>query len=597
MPATPKAAAGASLWRDILGLSKLWPYLRPNRRLMIAAALLIPVISLLQMSLPLIIRHAIDAGITAKNQQVIITSSLIFMALTLAEYIARTTQSLSAAVAVHRMILLLRRRLMEHILRLSCSFHDRTLSGTLVTRATSDFDNLSESLNQGVLTSVIDMAVLIGSLAGLFVLDWRLALTTFAILPLVGKIVSAFSNALKRAMLAARVKIAALNAYTQECLYGASTVKVLTAQSAAARRYDALNIDYRDTQMRSVVLDAFMFATIDGIATITIGIILWVAIKGVTGEELLTVGVMVAFVQYVQQLFEPLKQLGNKIAMLQGAFTAIDRVFGVLAETEIMPGREQPEHLAGAVQFQDVSFRYTGAGERPWVLQKVSFTVPAGTTMAIVGATGSGKSTIVKLLTKLYTGYEGAVAIDGHEVTDIDGDYLRQRFAIVPQDIVIFEGSVAFNISLGQDGITREQVAAAAKTVGAHGFIQRLPGGYDFVLQEQGANLSHGQRQLIAFARAMVRNPVVVILDEATSSVDSESEAMIQEGVRKILRDRTVIVIAHRLSTIRQCHQILVLERGQVVELGDHRSLMAKNGAYARLHHALATEQTGSHQG
>lgn len=565
------------------GLRKLWPFLSPNRHLIIAAACLIPMISALQMSLPLVIRYAIDSGIAQGNKDVILTACLWFLGLTICEYTARMTQSLSAAVAVHRMILLLRRKLVSHVLQLPASYHDRTLSGTLVTRATSDFDNLSESLNQGVLTSVIDLAVLLGSLGGLFLLDWRLALTTFFILPIVGRIVVTFSKALKKAMLAARVKIASLNAYTQECLYGASTIKLLTAQGAAQQRYDTLNLDYRNTQMRSVILDAFMFATIDGIAAMTIGAILWVAISGFVGKEILTVGIMVAFVQYVQQLFEPLKQLGNKIAMLQGAFTAIERIFGVLDIQGDKSGDLQPAFLKGEVCFQDVSFSYGQGKTDQNQLEKISFSVPAGSSLAIIGPTGSGKSTIIKLLSKLYTGYKGSITIDHKEVAELDGGHLRGHFAIVPQDIVIFDGSVSFNIGLNKPGISDEQIQRAAQVVGAHSFIERLPGQYQYKLQEQGQNLSHGQRQLIAFARALVRNPAIVVLDEATSSVDSESEMLIQDAVSSILKERTVIVIAHRLSTIKQCDQIMVVEKGRVVEIGDHQDLLSRQGHYAKL--------------
>jgi ABC-type multidrug transport system fused ATPase/permease subunit len=491
------------------------------------------------------------------------------------------------------MTLRLRSKLLSHVLDLAPSFHDKSMSGALVTRATGDFDNLSESLNMGVLTSIVDIAVLLGCVVGMFILDWRLAMIALVILPLVFAIVQWFSREMKRAMVKARVKIAALNAYTQECFYGHTAIKTLTGEHHAARKYQKLNEEYRDAQMSSVILDAVMFAVLDGGASITLGIALWLIISSHSGSiddgsllrMGLSAGVIVAFVQYIQQLFEPLKQLGNKIAMLQGAFSSIDRIFGVLAFSDVIAPGEKVDHLNGQVAFEDVSFSYSqGSGT---ILSHVSFEVPAGSSLALVGATGSGKSTVIKLLTKLYEGYSGSITIDGKNLRTIDGPSLREQMAIVPQDIVLFDGSVSFNISLDRPGVTQAMVEAASRLVGADRFIDHLPKAYDTEIKEQGKNLSHGQRQLIAFARALVTNPKVVILDEATSSIDPDSERAIQDATTAILHDRTVIVIAHRLSTIEQCDQILVIDQGKILEKGTHRDLLSQEGAYARLSRAL----------
>ena len=584
------AASRRGFFAEMAGLSKLWPYLRPQKKLIVAAAFMVPVISALQTALPLILKYSIDHGILENDSKALFWSAVLFFIVVLGEYAVRASQSVLSSLAVHRMIKSLRSKLVKHVLKLKCSFHDKTLSGSLVTRATSDFDNLSESLNMGVLTSVVDLAVLAGCIIGMFVLDWHLAIWAILVVAFVGMIVQWFSKSLKTTMMKARVKIAALNAYTQECLYGHATIKTLVAEKDAGQKYDELNIEYRDAQMGSVVLDALMFAVLDGIASITIGVVLWLIVKEFwadAGASALSIGVVIAFVQYIQQLFEPMKHLGNKMAMLQGAFTSIDRIFTILGKDDFVSGNGDVGKVKGKLSFKNVSFSYNASNANP-VLNEVSFAINPGESLAIVGATGSGKSTIIKLVSKLYDGYKGSIALDDHEISYLDPQKVRQHIAIVPQDIVLFDGTLAFNISLNHPGITREQIINVCQKLGADRFIDRLPGTYDFKIKEHGANLSHGQRQVLAFARAMVRNPELIILDEATSSVDPGSEEIIQKATNTMLAEKTVIVIAHRLSTIRRCTNILVLEKGRIIEEGCHADLVAKQGAYFGLSTAFA---------
>lgn len=581
-----------SMKSSIQDLSRIWPYIRPQRRLLWVAIAMVPIISLLQMSLPLIVKRTIDLGIIPKQVDEIYFGVAIGIMAVISEYIARAIQTLVSAKAVHTMIRRMRHTLINHIMRLSSRFHDRSMSGALVTRATSDFDNLSESLNQGVLTSVVDLAVLTGALAGLFILNWKLALCSLVILPIVATVVVIFSKRLKRSMLIARSKIAALNAFTQECLYGVRTVKVLTAETEAQNKLDSLAADYRRAQMKSVTSDAFLFALLDGIASITTGIVLWFAVTLITGENNLTVGVMVAFVQYIQNLFDPLKQLGNKIAMLQGAFTSLDRIFGILDKKEFIEG-DKAVHIEKAnIRFENLNFRYNQSdSSSPLVLDNISFQLPQGKSLALVGATGSGKSTIIKLISKLYDGYEGDIYIDDQNLKNLSAEGLRQSIAIVPQDIILFEGSILFNITLGHPHIHRDKAIKAANIVGLDNFVAKLPNNYDYEIKEGGANLSVGQRQLIAFARALAKDPKVLILDEATSSVDPKSEMLIQNAIDRMLAGRTVIVIAHRLSTIKRCDKILVLEKGKIIERGDHKTLLEKKEKYFRLYTSMIEEK------
>jgi ATP-binding cassette subfamily B protein len=586
------ASSRRGFFAELAGLGKLWPYLRPQKTIIIIAALLVPAISALQTALPLIMQHAIDKGIIAKDQNVLLWSALLFFGCVVAEYAVRATQSVLSSLAVHRMIRELRAKLVRHVLKLKCSYHDKTLSGSLVTRATSDFDNLSESLNMGVLTSVVDIAVLTGCIIGMFSLDWHLAIYAVVIVPFVGMLVQWFSKSLKTAMMLARVKIAALNAYTQECFYGHATIKTLVAERDAVRKYGRLNVEYRDAQMGSVVLDALMFAVLEGIASVTIGVVLWMIVRDMQASTAISAGIAVAFVQYIQQLFEPLKQLGNKMAMLQGAFTSIDRIFTVLAKKKFVHGSGTVEQVRGQLSFRNVGFSYaakdSGKDQAEQVLKDVSFQIEPGQSLAIVGATGSGKSTIIKLISRLYDGYSGSIALDGTEISVLDPQSVRRHVAIVPQDIVLFDGSIAFNITLGHPGITRAEIEEVCTKIGAHRFVSQLPGGYDFMIREQGANLSQGQRQVLAFARAMVRKPELIILDEATSSVDPASEQIIQQATAAMLAEKTVIVIAHRLSTIRKCTNILVLDKGRVIEEGTHDALLQKQGTYFGLSTAFA---------
>ena len=579
---------------DFRGLGKLWPWLRVSKGRVFFALGLIPLIAALQTSVPLIIKDTIDRGVQHGRFDIITTGAIIFFVVVVCEYAGRSGQALLMALSVHRMIRDLRLSLVRHIMKLSARFHDHSLSGALVTRATSDFDNLSESLNQGVLTALVDMSMLVGAVIGLLILDWQLALCIFMVLPVVAVVVTTFSRLLKRAMLNARSRIAALNAYNQECLYGASTIKLLAAEEAAEGRITRLAKEYRNAQMTSVILDALMFSTLDGMAVITMGVFLWVALAGLAGEATLTPGLLVAFIAYINAMFEPLKQLGNKMAMMQGAFTSIDRIFGIMETRDFVAGQDRLPSIAGHIEFDHVSFSY-GGRPQDQVLHDISFELNQGESMAIVGSTGSGKSTIIKLISKLYDGYEGCIRLDGTDLREFEGSHLRRMMSIVPQDIVLFDGTVAFNISLGQEEISRSDVEEACRLVGADHFIRQLPGGYDATITEGGQNLSQGQRQLIAFARALARDPGLIILDEATASVDPESETFIQRAISRVMESRTVIVIAHRLSTIRSCDQIMVIERGKVQESGNHTELLQRQGAYHRLYHALLTrEATGT---
>ncbi|MEI6833867.1 MAG: ABC transporter ATP-binding protein [bacterium] len=566
----------------ITPLLKLWPWLRPHRKLVYLGSAMIPVVAIIAMVQPLLLKKAIDDGILAGNWQITMFWASFCLLLSFSTYILGGVQTIATSIAVHRMIYSMRSSLMRHVLSLPAVWHDNQISGALATRATSDFDTLSESLNQGVLSSVIDILVLAGCIAGMFLLSSKLAVTALIILPIMTWLVIWFSKKLNTSMLASRRNLATLNGFTQEAITSLSAVKLLNAERGVSGRYQKLNQDYKNSQLDNVFYDALMFASIDGISSITLGIALFMAISWAGHENVFSAGLMVAFVQYIQQLFEPLKQLGTKMAMLQGAYTSIDRIFGLLDLTDKIGGQLPVTWKSEAdVEFKNVSFTYKPKTSD--VLTNINFRLPAGKSLAVIGRTGSGKSTIIKLLTKLYSGYRGIIMIGGQSIENILPEQVRDHLGIVPQDVVLFEGSIAFNISLGDNAITREQLEKATATVGASEFIRDLPGGLDFVVKENGSNLSQGQRQLIVFARALVKNPSLIILDEATSHIDPHSEALVQAATAKILAERTVIVIAHRLETIKKCDLILVLENGRIVEMGEPKQLLELGGRYQEL--------------
>lgn len=544
-----------NLLREFASLRLLWPYMRTSPKALLLACAFIPIVTLLQMGLPLALRHSVDEGVGRNDTTALLIGAAIYLILVVVEYLARGAQNIASAYVVHQMIRQLRDTLVRHILRMSPAYHDKTVSGTLVTRATSDFDSLSESLNQGVLTSVVDCAVILGCISGMIWLDWQLTLVVLALAPPVVFLVLLFSRLLKDALLATRVKIAALNGFSQEGLYGHVTVKLLNAYASMQKRFDRMNEEYRRVQMRSVILDALMFSVLEGAAAIVLGVALLTVVHD---DARWTAGTLIAFVQYLQQIFEPLKQLGSKMAMLQGAFTAMERIFGILnTESRVEGTRTDVGPLRGCVELTDVSFSYAQAPgqERP-VLDRVNLRIDGGTSVALIGRTGAGKSTVAKILTKMYGSYQGSIRIDGQELRDLEPAAFRRRLGIVPQDLAMFEGTIAFNIALDRPGLSRAAIEEAGHVAGVDRFVARLPGGYDFMVLEGGSNLSTGQKQLIAFARAIVTQPDILILDEATASVDPESELWIQEGLARIKSGRTMIMIAHRLDSIRTCDQV-----------------------------------------
>lgn len=617
MPATPVpppdddalgAAYDPRLMRRLLG------YVRPHAGLVAGAVLLLCVEGATQLVGPALTRRVIDVAIPARDAGMIRTAALLYALALAVQFAAGYGETVLTGLLGQRVMRTLRRQLFEHLQRLPVAYFDRTPVGRLVTRVTGDVEALNELFTAGVVAGLGDLFTLTAISVMMLVVDWRLALAAFAVIPFVVLVSRLFQSRVRTQYREIRARVARINAFVQERLTGLRVVQLFGRERAERARFKTLNDAHLESQLKSITVYALYFPAIEILTTVALASLI-VAAAGRVGAGTLTVGTVAAFLQLVRRFFQPLQDLSEKFNILQAAMAASERIFGLLdTPAEAVPARGRapaPVRVAGrgvTVTFEDVWFAYdvahvahvaVGAGragvtpgtaaqgerapEPEWVLKGVSFTARPGETVGLVGHTGAGKSTIVALLLRFYTPQSGRVLLDGVDVRDLSPDEVRARVGYVQQDIFLFAGSVGDNIRLSAP-LTDAELDAAASRVGADRVVRRLPGGWQHELGERGATLSVGERQLLSFARALAADPALLVLDEATSAVDSEAEAQIQEGLRSLMRGRTTIAIAHRLSTIVDADQILVLHHGRVVERGRHRELLARGGLYARLY-------------
>jgi len=591
-------------------MRRLLGYVRPYRGMTAAAVALILFGSIFQLVGPLTTAVAIDLFIRpAGNRAELSTVSLRVQELLLARGIDPAThriEGLTAVSVVYLTALLLtffllyaqgyvmqligqyimrdlRGQIFGHLQKLPISFFDRNPIGRLVTRVTTDVDSLNELFSAGLVSIFGDLLILAGIVAVLFWLDWRLALVAFSIVPLLLLLTSWFKRKVRESFREVRVKIARINAFLQEHVTGMTVVQLFNREATVYREFEQINEEHRDVNVRSIFYYAIFFPGVELITSLGIGLILWYG-----GGEILagtvSIGALMAFLQYAQRFYQPLVDLSEKYNILQGAMASSERVFKLL-DTPVTittpAGAYDPPEVQGAIEFDRVRFSYK---EGEPVLKGISFRVEPGETLAVVGHTGAGKSTLANLLLRFYDVDDGAVRVDGMDVREWDLPRLRKSIAMVLQDVFLFSGTVEANIRLGEPGIDAERVRWAAREVHALEFIERLPSGFDAVVRERGAGLSVGQKQLIAFARALAFDPKILILDEATSSIDTETEQLIQKALNRLLVDRTSIVIAHRLSTIQRADHILVMHKGEIREYGTHQELLALRGIYYKLY-------------
>lgn len=477
----------------------------------------------------------------------------------------------------------LRVKVFGHVTALRLSFFDRTPIGNITTRTINDLETINQVFSQGVITMMADVLTLLVVLSIMLITSWKLTLICMITMPFLVLASYIFKEKVKASFQSVRTQVARMNAFLQERISGMRIVQIFNAERQEAGRFEAINKDYTKANLDSVLYYAVFYPVVEIISAASLGLMVWYGARGVVAEEV-TLGVLVAFPIYLNMLFNPIRVLADKFNTLQMGLVASERVFHLLDQEEQVEagGTYSPQRLKGEVTFDHVSFAYT---ENNPVLKEVSFQVAPGQTLAIVGATGSGKSTIIGLLMRFYPYSQGQILVDGKDIRTYDLPAYRRRIALVLQDVFLFSGTVLENITLRDSSITEAEVIHAAKMIGAHDFIERLPGGYQYQVMERGATLSMGQRQLISFVRALVFDPDILILDEATSSIDPESEAVIQFAIEALIAKRTSIIIAHRLSTIRHADRILVLHKGQVEETGTEEELLKiEDGHYKKLH-------------
>jgi len=576
-------AYDARLMRRLLG------YLRPYRGRVLVAVLILVAASLLQVVGPWLTQQAIDEAIPAGDARLLVVYAGIYLAATVATFALQYAQTLLTTWLGQRVMFDLREEIFRHLQRLDLRFYDRNPVGRLMTRLTSDVETLNELFSSGVVSVFGDIFTLVFILAAMILMDWELALVSFAVLPLVGITVAIFRKRIRDAYRDIRVRLARINAYLHERITGIRVVQLFNREAADTAELDEINRSYLSAHLRSITYYALFFPVIEFFTAVALALILWYGgVSILVGGT--TVGVVAAFLQYARRFFRPIQDLSEKYNLLQGAMASSERVFRLLDRAPAIQDPPDPVPLPhpvrGEIEFRDVWFAYgnTEEGEPDWVLKGVDFRATAGETVAIVGHTGAGKTTLINLLLRFYDPQKGEILLDGIPLKRLRQDELRAAVGLVLQDVFLFSRDVAYNIRLGDASIGDEAVRRAADEVGATPIIQRLERGFEQPLGERGANLSVGERQLISFARALAFDPRVLVLDEATSSVDSEIEEQIQDATDRLMAGRTSLVIAHRLSTIQTADRILVMHHGRLAEEGTHEALLEQGGLYARLH-------------
>lgn len=606
-------------------MRRLLTYLHPYWPRTLAALAAIVAGVGFQLAQPYLIRTAIDEYIGPGRLDGVRTVALLYLGTLVGAFIAEFLQTTTLQMLGQRIMFDLRRQVFDHLQRLDVAYYDRHPVGRLMTRVTSDVDAINDLFTSGVVSVFGDVLSLVGITVVLFSLDWRLALLTLCVLPLIVVVTQWFRRHVRESYRHVRTWVARLNAFLQENLTGMSTVQVFRREARNFDEFDRLNTSHRDANIRSIFYYAVFYPAIELVGALSTALIIWWGGSWVMDDSL-TLGTMVAFLQYSQRFFRPISDMSEKFNLLQAAMASSERLFGLLdTPVVIVGGAAHGSQVAGLksqiaslrsqvaghksqvagdgpqltghrepgarpIAFEHAHFAYTPGTE---VLKDVSFVVEPGQRIGIVGATGSGKSTLINLLLRFYDVTSGRITMDGTDIRDLPLDLLRRQFALVLQDVYLFSGTIAGNIRLGRSDITDAEVRRAAEAVHADAFIRQLPQGYDTPVAERGATLSVGQKQLLSFARALAFNPRVLVLDEATSSVDSETELLIRDALHVLMAGRTTVAIAHRLSTVQDMDRILVLHRGELRESGTHQQLLAHRGIYHRLYQ-LQFPGTGS---
>jgi ATP-binding cassette subfamily B protein len=576
-------------------LARFVRYVSPYRVSIIVVLLILPLVAACRLAQPWIIKLAIDGHITTGRMEGLETIALAFSGILLIESLLSFAEVFLLQSVGQRVMADVRKELFQHVMNLPVSWFDHVPTGSAVTRLTSDVEVLGEMFASGIITIVGDILLLAGIVSVMLWMNPKLSLVTFSVLPLLGYVAYTFRRRMRQSFREVRARLARLNSFLAESIGGMPIIQVFNRQGDEQRRFNELNASYRDANMPVIFWDSSLYAIVEALSSIAVALIIWYG-GGEIVKGVLTFGVLVAFIQYIEKFFTPIRDLSAKYSVMQGAMAALERIFALLDTPADKPQTQHPDSKAlenivdspdrrpspsaPLIEFRDVSFAYR---ESENALENLNLTIRRGERIALVGESGGGKTTITRLLTRLYEIDGGEILVNGADIRSIPLSELRQRVGIVLQDPCLFAGSIEFNICLGDEG-ARARVRLAAATVGADRFIDRLPKGYDEEVRERGNNFSTGEKQLISFARAVAFDPEILVLDEATASVDSAAEQMIQQGIRALMQGRTSLVVAHRLSTIQDADRIVVIHRARKQEEGTHQELMELQGFYYRLH-------------
>jgi ATP-binding cassette subfamily B protein len=575
-----KESAGEIL--DMKVLRQLYTYVKPYQKQFYFLVFLTLALAILAPTRPYLIQIAIDEHVAVGDAAGLLRVIYILVGLMIVQAFAQWAHTYYSGWIGQVIIKDIRVRLYKHLLKLRLQFFDNTPIGRLVTRNVSDIETLADVFSEGLAAIIGDLLQIVTILGVMFYIDWKLTLVSLCTLPLLIISTYVFKEKIKVTFNDVRNAVANLNSFLQEHITGMTIVQLFNREQREFDKFKEINREHRAAHIRSVLYYSVYFPVAEIIQAIGIGLVVWYGAVGVLGMDL-QIGILISFIMYLQLFFRPIRMIADRFNTLQMGVVSSSRIFKLLASSEHIAneGSFSPEKVQGNVKLDQVWFAYK---EEDYVLKDIYFEVKKGQTIALVGATGAGKSSIINLISRFYEINKGTITIDGTNIQEFELSALRKHIGVVLQDVFLFSSSIYQNITLGNPNITKEQVLAAAELVGASKFIEKLPGGLDYNVMERGATLSVGQRQLISFVRAMVYNPEILILDEATSSVDSETEELIQESIEKMMQGRTSIVIAHRLSTIQKADQILVLNKGEIVERGTHESLLEHGGYYTQLH-------------
>jgi len=559
-------------------LKRIWPYAKPDLNLFILALILTPIVMVSSLAQPYIVKVAIDDHLTADGSSGLTQIALIFLAAVTTRYLVEGGYSISLTIAGQRTIKRLRAGIYRHLTSLSASFFDREPAGVLLTRATSDVEALGNALTAGMVAIVLDMLMIFGVLGVMFSLNWKLSLILLITAPPLMWVLSFCRERLRHYYAISRDSLASMNGWLAENIAGVEAIQLNNAEAQTEEEFQKRNSTYRNACITSNGYDALMYSFVDGVSMLCIAMMLWYGSGGEAATGV-SAGLMVAFIDYIDRLFRPLREFAGKISIIQRATIALDRIFSLLERGEkISEGTKELSKPKGNIKIRDLRFSY---GNGPEILHGIDLDIDSGQVIALIGATGSGKSTLARLLTRTYDGYTGSITIDGDELRELSPRSVRTHITSVPQDVHLFPDTVRFNVGLNK--ATEEDLFSAAEASCASTIIEALPDGWDQNLYGDNGALSAGEGQLLTFARTMAANPEVVILDEATASVDSITEALIQKATNRLFENKTVMVIAHRLSTISKADCIVVMEQGKIIEQGDHEALIRQKGKYAQL--------------